>query len=130
MAAPRQLQHMATVAIIFWACAALVVYAYAGYPLLVWGLSRLFGRAPRPPAAADAELPPMTLLIAAYNEQDCIGERVENALKTDYPADRFRIVVASDGSSDATAEIVARYADRGVRLLDYKMRRGKSSVLN
>ena len=121
---------MATVAFIFWACAALVVYAYAGYPLLVWGLSRLFGRAPRPPEVTDAELPAMTLLIAAYNEQDCIGERVENALKTDYPADRFRIVVASDGSSDATPEIVSRYADRGVRLLDYKMRRGKSSVLN
>ena len=114
----------------FWLCAGLVAYAYVLYPPLVWLLSRVFGsRARGPETSADA-LPTMSLLIAAYNEESVIRDRLENALRTDYPADRFQIVVASDGSGDATAEIVSRFADRGVRLLDYKARRGKSSVLN
>jgi cellulose synthase/poly-beta-1,6-N-acetylglucosamine synthase-like glycosyltransferase len=117
-------------AVIFWTCAALVVYAYAAYPLVIWCLSRAFGRRPQPPAVADADLPTVSLLIAAYNEAAVIGDRLENALRADYPPGKFRVVVASDGSSDATAEIVSRFAGRGVTLLDYKARRGKSSVLN
>lgn len=116
--------------VIFWLCFALVAYAYVVYPPVVWLLSRLFGSRARPPEAPPEALPTMSLLIAAYNEESVIGERLENALRTDYPAGRFQVVVASDGSSDATAEIVSRFAGRGVRLLDYKLRRGKSSVLN
>jgi cellulose synthase/poly-beta-1,6-N-acetylglucosamine synthase-like glycosyltransferase len=116
-------------AIIFWVCAAAVVYAYAGYPLLIWVLSRLFGQAPQPPAVPEGEWPTASLLIAAFNEESVIGERLENALATDYPHGQFQVVVASDGSSDATAEIVRRYEDRGVRLLDYKARQGKATVL-
>ncbi len=48
----------------------------------------------------------------------------------DYPRDRLQVVVASDGSSDETAEIVRRYTDRGIRLLDYQPNRGKSATLN
>src|SRR5207244_3480535 len=72
----------------------------------------------------------MTLLIAAHDEAEVIGERLENALAVDYPAGKFEIVVASDGSSDATAAIVRSFADRGVRLLDYHPNRGKSATLN
>jgi cellulose synthase/poly-beta-1,6-N-acetylglucosamine synthase-like glycosyltransferase len=121
---------MLALQIIFWACAALVVYAYAGYPVVIWALSRACGRKPVPPEADDKELPSVSLLIAAYNEEAVIEDRLNNALKSDYPRDRFRVVVASDGSSDRTAEIASRFADRGVMLLDYEARRGKSSVLN
>src|SRR5687767_11138310 len=114
----------------FWSSAALVVYTYAAYPLLVWVVSRVFGSTARPPEVPDERLPAVSVLIAAYNEEDVIADRLENALKAQYPPGRMRIVVASDGSSDATPQIVARFADRGVRLLDYKVRRGKSSVLN
>src|ERR1051325_9090651 len=72
----------------------------------------------------------MPLLIAAHNEAEVIGERLENALALDYPAGRLEIVVASDGSRDATAAIVRSFADRGVRLLDYHPNRGKSATLN
>ena len=48
----------------------------------------------------------------------------------DYPPGRLRVVVASDGSTDATAAIVVGYADRGVRLLDYRVNRGKAAALN
>jgi cellulose synthase/poly-beta-1,6-N-acetylglucosamine synthase-like glycosyltransferase len=116
--------------IIFWVGLGLTAYAYAGYPVVIACLARLFGRSPQPPAPAAGGLPSAALLIAAYNEEAVIAARLDNAAAADYPHDRLRVVVASDGSSDRTPAIVARYADRGVRLLDYKARRGKSSVLN
>jgi cellulose synthase/poly-beta-1,6-N-acetylglucosamine synthase-like glycosyltransferase len=116
--------------ILFWLCFGLVFYAYVGYPLVIWVLSRVFGRKTQSPTVPDFDLPSVCLLIAAYNEEAVIEDRLVNALKADYPRDRFRIVVASDGSADATPQIVARFADQGVTLLDYKARRGKSSVLN
>lgn len=81
-------------------------------------------------ASLQTLIPHVTLLVSAYNEEAVIEEKIRNSLALDYPADQLTIVVASDGSTDATAEIVARYADRGVRLLDYRRRRGKSAVLN
>lgn len=118
-----------TAAILFWVCLGCVCYAYLGYPLLVWCLARVAGRRRQPPAG-DAELPTVSLLIAAYNEEAEIEKRVQTALMMDYPADKLEIVIASDGSSDGTADIVRRYAHRGVRLLDYRQRRGKATVLN
>jgi cellulose synthase/poly-beta-1,6-N-acetylglucosamine synthase-like glycosyltransferase len=116
--------------IAFWVCAACVFYAYVGYPLVLWTLARLVGRRPVPPAEGGADLPSVSLLIAAYNEEAEIEKRLETALMMDYPRDKLEIVVASDGSSDATPAIVRAYADPGVRLLDYKQRRGKAAVLN
>jgi cellulose synthase/poly-beta-1,6-N-acetylglucosamine synthase-like glycosyltransferase len=114
----------------FWAFGALVLYAYAGYPVLIWWLSRRFGRSSGPPPADTDQWPEITLLIAAHNEQAVIEERVRNALAMDYPRDRVAIVIGLDGCSDGTAGIVRRFADRGVRLLDYAQRRGKAAVLN
>jgi len=62
-------------------------------------------------------LPTVSLIVPAYNEQAVIESKLENALELDYPRDRLEILVTSDASSDATHEIVERYADRGVRLL-------------
>jgi cellulose synthase/poly-beta-1,6-N-acetylglucosamine synthase-like glycosyltransferase len=115
--------------VMFWVCAACVFYTYAGYPLLIWLLARCFGRS-ADPAPAAGELPTLSLLIVAYNEEAEIDQRLRSALAMDYPADRLEVVVASDGSTDATPEIVRRYAHRGVRLLDYRRRRGKAAVLN
>ncbi|HZW32270.1 MAG TPA: glycosyltransferase family 2 protein [Isosphaeraceae bacterium] len=116
--------------LIFWACLALVTYAYVGYPLLIWGLSRVVHRPAVPPAGDDAELPMVSLLIAAHNEEAVIEDRLRNALAMDYPPAKLEVVVSSDGSTDRTTEIVRRYAGRDVRLLDYVRRRGKAAVLN
>jgi cellulose synthase/poly-beta-1,6-N-acetylglucosamine synthase-like glycosyltransferase len=116
--------------IVFWVSLALVAYAYVGYPLVVWLCSRLFGRREAAAPLADAELPKVTLLIAAHNEASVIGERVENALALDYPADKLEILIASDGSRDATPAIVRSYPDPRVRLLDYQPNRGKAATLN
>jgi cellulose synthase/poly-beta-1,6-N-acetylglucosamine synthase-like glycosyltransferase len=85
------------------------------------------------PAAAPAEWPTVSLLIAALNEEKWIEQRVENALEQDYPADKLQIVVASDGSTDRTAAIVGKLAERypgRIVLHDFAQRRGKASVLN
>lgn len=95
-------------AAIFWASAALIVYTHLGYPLLLWLLVclRRGSSAGRdrvgPPAAA--EPPAVSLIVAAYDEEDVIVDKVANALALDYPRDRLELIVASDGSADTTAE--------------------------
>lgn len=113
-----------------WGCVAGVLYTYALYPALIWLCARTMGSHTSPPDATDDGLPSVSLLIAAYNEQGNIAARLENALRLDYPASKLEIVIASDGSSDATNRIVREYRDRGVRLLAYSVRRGKAAVLN
>ena len=115
---------------LFWAGALLVVYTYAIYPVVISILAHLFGQERQVAAQQDQDLPTVSLLIAAHNEESVIGERLENALAADYPPDKLEIVVASDGSRDRTAEIARNLAARGVRLLDYEERRGKAAVLN
>src|SRR5437762_1870579 len=99
----------------FVACAVLVAYTYVGYPALLWLLARILGRGRNPPPLADAQLPTVSVLIVAHNEESIIQQRILNALDMDYPSGKLEIVVATDGCSDRTAEVVRRY-DQGVRL--------------
>lgn len=115
---------------IFWLSAGLVVYAYLGYPILIWCAARRWGRRAVSSLADDDRLPSASLLIAAHNEADVIEQRLRNALALDYPADKLEIVVASDGSSDGTCDIARRFVGPRVRLLDFSQRRGKTAVLN
>jgi cellulose synthase/poly-beta-1,6-N-acetylglucosamine synthase-like glycosyltransferase len=116
--------------LLFWACAAAVFFAYVGYPIILWLVSRWIGQPPQVPVEEGKYLPSLSLLIAAHNEETVIEERIRNALAMDYPSERLEIVVASDGSTDATGALVHRYADRRVRLLDYSPQRGKAATLN
>jgi cellulose synthase/poly-beta-1,6-N-acetylglucosamine synthase-like glycosyltransferase len=113
-----------------WLCAAGVLYAYAGYPAAVWLLSRLFGREREWPANPEGDVPFVSVLIAAHDEEAVIGERLRNALDFDYPADRIEIVVASDGSRDRTVEIARGFGDPRIRVLAYPWNRGKAQTLN
>lgn len=113
----------------FWISAGFAVYVYLGYPLLIRALRVVFGSSPRKPPIE----PSVSLLVAAYNEAAVIGEKIENSLALDYPADKLEIVVASDGSKDATADIVRSFAAESggrVRLLNFQVNRGKTTVLN
>ncbi len=107
-----------------------MIYAYAVYSALIWWLSQRFGRSSGVPPGDPQPWPEVTLLIAAYNEEDVIQERIHNALAMDYPRDRLEIVIGLDGCSDGTAAIVRSCEDRGVRLIHHAQRRGKASVLN
>lgn len=109
----------------FWLSVGFLAYAYGGFVLLVAAVGHWRRRHVRTAPVA----PTVSLIIAAYNEQAVIAERLENALVLDYPSKRMQIIVASDGSSDATEEIVARYAGGGLLLLPLP-RRGKIHALN
>jgi cellulose synthase/poly-beta-1,6-N-acetylglucosamine synthase-like glycosyltransferase len=114
--------------IAFWTAISVVIYVYAGYPVLLVGLSAVFRR---PPQKRPIE-PSVSLVVAAYNEADVIEAKVRNALDLDYPADRLQIAIASDGSKDGTAELARAAAggDPRVRVFDYPMNRGKIIALN
>jgi cellulose synthase/poly-beta-1,6-N-acetylglucosamine synthase-like glycosyltransferase len=99
--------------IVFWASLAALAWTHIGYPLAVAALARLRPR----PAQRGAILPTVTLVVPAHNEEDVIERKLENVLALDYPGDRLDVVVASDDSSDATHDIVARFEARGVRLI-------------
>jgi cellulose synthase/poly-beta-1,6-N-acetylglucosamine synthase-like glycosyltransferase len=117
---------MSTAAVwIFWSSIAFLFYAYGGFALLVG----LVGLVQRRRVRKLPITPSVSLIIAAYNEEKVIAERLENALAMDYPRDRLQILVASDGSTDGTEDIVASYASRGVLLLSLP-RRGKIRTLN
>jgi Glycosyltransferases, probably involved in cell wall biogenesis len=111
---------------LFWFCVATIAYTYAGYPALLTILARLRPERPFPPLA---ELPMVTLLIAAYNEQNVIAAKLANSLALDYPRERLQILVAADGSNDATPEIVAGFADQGVELSYRPERAGKMAAI-
>lgn len=112
--------------IVFWACIALMGYAYVGYPMLVFLFSRAF---PKPVKTGEID-PTVTVLITAYNEENAIREKLENTLAIEYPRDKFQIIVASDGSTDGTDDIVREFADRGVELVRKEGRVGKTATQN
>jgi cellulose synthase/poly-beta-1,6-N-acetylglucosamine synthase-like glycosyltransferase len=111
---------------LFWACAALLVYAHVGYPAVAWAWSRLRPRPPR--LTGPAALPRVTVLVVAHDEAERIEGRIANLLALDYPRDRLTIAVASDGSTDGTAARARRLP--GVEVYDFPSRRGKPAALN
>lgn len=112
--------------VLFWLCASAAVYSYVVYPAVIYVASRLFGRTHEPPA--EAELPTAALVIAAYNEAQVLKDRIRNALETDYPAGRFRVVIASDGSDDRTSEICDEFGD-SISSIQSPVRRGKATTI-
>ena len=116
---------------LFWVALAGILYTYVGYPALI----ALLARWRRRPVCSAPVTPSLTLLIAAYNEEACIAEKLDNSLALDYPPDRLEIAVVADGSNDRTCAIVPGYVERSaegnppVRLLWEPERRGKPAAL-
>lgn len=111
---------------VFWSCLVLVAWAYAGYPLLVALLARWRGREPH---GDDAHCPPLTVVIAARDEEARIVARIRDVLAQDYPAGRLQVLVASDGSRDRTAALAAA-VDPRVRVLELGGSAGKAAAVN
>src|SRR5580765_2039230 len=97
-------------AIVFWASIGLIVYVYAGYPLLLAVWARWCGM-PQAPGGMNDELnwPGVSIVIAARNEGSRLAARIENLLSLDYPASRRQFIVVSDGSTDETLDVLFRY---------------------
>lgn len=112
--------------VIFWISLALVVYTLIGYPLTANLLAIVAKRNVRKQYIE----PRLSFIIAAYNEEASIAEKLDQTLALDYPPDRLEIIVADDGSSDRTPDIVRSYADRGVIHFRSEHRAGKTDCLN
>ena len=97
----------------FWICLGLLGYVYVLYPLLVRVLAARFGVLVR----RGAQLPAVTIIVTAYNEEKCIRAKLDNLRTLDYPPELVDILVASDGSSDCTEAIAATYDPLRVRTL-------------
>ncbi len=112
--------------IAFWFAIGLIAFTYVGYSLVILVLSRLVHN----PVRRSPIEPRVTYLITAYNEEKNIAAKLEQVLTLDYPADRLEIIVASDGSTDRTDQIVKGFSDRGVRLIRVEGRVGKTETQN
>jgi glycosyltransferase involved in cell wall biosynthesis len=106
--------------IAFWACVGLLAYAQVGYGLALAALAAL--RRPPDPAAVAGYEPSVSLIVAAYREEDAIAAKVANALALDYPRERLEVIVSCDGSPDATPE---RAREAGADLVLDNPRAGK-----
>lgn len=113
--------------LIFWLSLLALFYTYVGYPLCAALLAQIRRQ---PPVDKQTFYPSVTILIAAYNEEECIAATLENKLALDYPQDKLEIIVISDESDDQTDSIVWSFADRGVMLLRQFPRAGKTAALN
>ena len=141
----RRLRHnpvaVRAAKIAFWASAGLLVYTHVGYAGVLAAIARRRGEeAPLPaPAASMSELPPaVSVIVAAYAEQEVIADRVANLRSLDYPADRIQVIVACDGSPDETperaraagADLVLELPRGGkVRAQDAAVERSRSAIV-
>ena len=113
--------------IIFWSIVFLILHTYIFYPIILFILPK---RKRRMDAATESPLPRVSILISVYDEERIIRQRIENLLALDYPRENVEILIGSDGSSDATNDVVHAFAGQGVVLSAFSERRGKASVLN
>ena len=117
--------------ILFWATLLIVFYTYIGYGILLYiiiRLKRLFkGKPSKAVLPSDDDLPTITLMICAYNEEDVVAEKMANTLALDYPRSKFRIMWVTDGSNDRTNELLQAYPE--VDIVFSPERRGKTAAL-
>ncbi|MBQ6767074.1 MAG: glycosyltransferase family 2 protein [Prevotella sp.] len=123
---------MLTLKIIFWICLALVFYTYLGYGIVLAILvaaKRLFSsRRLKYPLPSDIDLPEVTLMICAYNEEDIVTLKMENTHQLKYPKGKLKVMWVTDGTTDHTNQRLKAYDD--VTVIFSPERKGKTAALN
>ena len=110
----------------FWIGAALLLHTYALYPLSLPLLQGIFGRRRHNAAPIRHRV---SLILAAYNEEKVIEEKIRNCFDLEFPREDLEILIGSDGSTDRTDAIVSQYAP-AIKLFSFSERSGKSAILN
>lgn len=120
---------MTALYVLFWLCSFIVFYTFFGYGIIIWIAVKIKERrCPPETFPVEEEYPDVTLLIAAYNEEDIIEEKMQNCLSLKYPKDKLHIVWVTDGSTDSTPELLSAYPENTV--LHTPERSGKTEALN
>lgn len=114
---------------LFWLSIIFIFYVYAGYPAVLLLLSKIIYKISKV-NDINENLPFVSLIIAAHNEEIVIGNKLENCLALDYPHEKLEIIVVSDQSNDRTEEIVAGFASENIHLLKTERRLGKTGAQN
>lgn len=112
--------------LIFWSCASLILFAYAGYPIYLYFRAKF---CPRPVRRASI-FPSVTIILAVYNEGKNLPGKLLNLAALDYPADRLDVIVISDGSTDETNKIINAWQKCGRRAVILPEHQGKANALN
>jgi Glycosyltransferases, probably involved in cell wall biogenesis len=115
---------------IFYFSLVIIIYSYVGYGLLIFAwlkIKKLFSRK-NTIVKIPIIQPPVTLIVAAYNEAEFIEEKIRNTLSLNYPSDKLSLIFITDGSTDKTPEIVARYPS--IQLLHEPGRSGKIAAMH
>ncbi len=113
---------------IIWVCLFILFYSYFGYALLVWCYLQLKGKKESLREENTDFEPSVSLIVAAYNEEQVIKKKIENCLEIDYPRNKLKLVFVADGSTDNTAAIIKQFP--GVDMLYKKERQGKVAAIN
>jgi cellulose synthase/poly-beta-1,6-N-acetylglucosamine synthase-like glycosyltransferase len=111
---------------VFWVSFLFTLYTYGGYPL--WLCLRV-RRKSRPVRSAPT-FPSVSFVVAVYNEEQFLPRKLRNLVELDYPADRYEVVVVSDGSRDSTPEILAGWPDKRLRAVVASPHEGKAAAIN
>ena len=109
----------------------MIFYAYFGYPLcllIISAFKRSNHQDHNELSAMRYELPSVSFIITAYNEEKRIKQKMDNSLAQDYQKEKLEIIIASDCSSDGTDEIVKSFKDKGIRLVRAPERKGKENA--
>ncbi len=114
--------------LLFWISTTIIIYHYLGYGILITFLSKLKEKKAQLPRLKDEDLPAVTLVIAAYNEEEIIKEKIKNSVSLDYPENKLNILFVTDGSTDQTNELIENHPQVN---LSYKSQRaGKIGAIN
>ncbi len=115
--------------VLFWLSIWFIVYTYLGYPLLIWFLSICFNK---PVKANPNFMPPISIVISAYNEALHIEKKIKSIYSSNYPKERIEVLVGLDGCTDSTFDILKKMVDKyqSLKIYNYPYRRGKPFVLN
>jgi cellulose synthase/poly-beta-1,6-N-acetylglucosamine synthase-like glycosyltransferase len=117
-----------TLLVIFWLGMLTVGYTYVGYGMIIYILSKLKRRSSPVTIQTDSELPVVTLLVAAYNEEAYILDKIHNTLALDYPKNKLKLFFVTDGSNDRTPEIIRNFPE--IEVFHSPERRGKIHAVN
>jgi len=116
--------------LLFWFSFFIVFYTYIGYGILIWGINFLKGIFSKAVdgISQDKFEPEVALIIAAFNEEDYIADKIKNTLELDYPTGKLHVYFITDGSNDSTPAIVASHPQ--ITLFHQPERRGKAAAMN
>lgn len=112
----------------FWVSLSIVVYTYVGYGVIIYILAKFFPHKSKAKALSNSFEPSVTLIIAAYNEERYVEQKIKNTLALNYPSDKLKVWFVTDGSSDNSINIIKRFDS--ITLFHQSERKGKIHAVN